>query len=106
MKKYICFLLVFTALTGTSQEMTKAVSIIPEPVSVTQTTGIFTLPSTVQIDIPSGPDFLYLTQLLQQKITAATGYRVNTVNQLSSAPIRFRILNQRDDQLGNEGYVL
>jgi len=106
MKNYFLSLTLFFAFSLNAQEVPQAVSIIPEPVSITRTPGVFHLPSTVQVEIPSGTELGYLSDLLRQKLSIPTGLRVNVSNQAPSATIRFQLTSKKDEQLGDEGYIL
>src|SRR6185312_13726290 len=80
-------------------------SIIPEPVSLVQGTGRYTLPGAISVDIPDLPELKETMLLLKQKL-AATGKSITVSNSRQKASVQF-ILNKKEDNiLGKEGYTL
>jgi hexosaminidase len=83
------------------------ISIIPEPVSIVKNPGQFTLPSNVVILAHSTPEVKLVVDLLQEKITMATGNFVSSLSTSTGAPTIKLILNERvNAELGKEGYQL
>jgi len=121
MKRIIPF--IFCALIATqanAQEMTTVntsqaeeammafppeIAIIPEPVSVTKSSGHFTLPENITIQ--ASPDMKAVVDHLQAKLTAATGYFVSSSNTPQGNPTIKLVLNSKvNAQIGDEGYQL
>jgi hexosaminidase len=107
MKKIV--LLFSCCLAGTlaiCQSPSAAVAIIPEPVQLVQNTGVFVLPAAISIEVPDVPALKQTADLLQQRLTKATGCTVSTGNNLPAAGIKL-LLNKTASQLiGSEGYQL
>jgi hexosaminidase len=81
-------------------------SIIPEPVQMVQNAGVFVLPSTITIEAPILPAVKPTLDMLQQRLTVATGYKVLFGNEMSSAIIKLSLNKTADATIGNEGYRL
>jgi len=104
-KSLLLGLLIMVGITGFSQKSETAVSIIPEPVSLVQGTGRYTLPEAISVDIPDLPELKETMLLLKQKL-AATGKSITVSNSRQKASVQF-ILNKKEDNiLGKEGYTL
>ncbi len=105
MKKTI--LIIFTlmfALTSQAQS-SKKVSIIPEPVSLTEKQGSLTLPQTINIVRPAGAENDITVNFLKDKLSKAPGKVVKVTN--SGAGTIQLILNKtKVSSIGNEGYSL
>ena len=81
------------------------IAIIPEPVSITKSSGHFILPENITIQ--AGPETKDVVDYLQEKLSAATGYFVSSSNTAASKPTIRLILNTKvNTQIGNEGYQL
>jgi hexosaminidase len=98
-----------TVNTNTAAEAIMAfppeIAIIPEPVSITKSSGHFILPENITIQ--AGPEMKAVVDHLQEKVTAATGYFVSSSNTPESKPTIRLILNSKANaQIGNEGYQL
>ncbi|HZF63065.1 MAG TPA: family 20 glycosylhydrolase [Chitinophagaceae bacterium] len=103
--KFFLSLLLFcsaTLLRGQQSE----IAIIPEPVSIKRTSGVFSLPSNITIEAPASPDLKQTVTLLQQKLSTATGAAVSTATSSSAATVRLQLNKTADKQLGAEGYRL
>lgn len=108
MKRFLLlFPFCFCMLNDYAQNSTRKISIIPEPVSVDQKSGIFVLPETINVQ---APNLVYLEptlQLLTNKLSTATGYKVHVTpisNQQSHINL---VLNKIPvEKLGDEGYTL
>jgi hexosaminidase len=88
-----------------SRETVQKVSIIPEPVSLVQGTGEYTLPQRISISIPDLPELKETTLLLKQKLEA-TGKPVSVAGSNENASLRFILNKKEDPALGREGYTL
>lgn len=83
-----------------------AVSIIPEPVSITKKSGFYQLPETVKVVAPSIKEMDYTRKLLAQKLSTAPGKQVQFITSSSQADI-FLVLNKKHDPtVQDEGYTL
>ena len=103
-KKMLLSLFSLSALLAFSQKKEKAISVIPEPVSMTRGTGYFKLPDPISINIPNLPEMKQTSESALGKLRA-TGKKVATSNS-GNATIRF-VLNKTEDKvLGTEGYHL
>lgn len=83
-------------------------SLIPQPVSVVQTHGYYTLPLDINIHINSSdPQVEAVAQMFLNRIKNVTGYK-GTINKSSSAStvLSFLIKESEQENLGNEGYRL
>lgn len=83
----------------------KKISIIPEPVSITEKQGTFTLPQTVNIVRPSGTENNRTVDFLKEKLSKATGSTVNVSN-TGTGTIQLILNKVKTASLGNEGYLL
>ncbi|MDQ2752114.1 MAG: family 20 glycosylhydrolase, partial [Bacteroidota bacterium] len=105
MKKiFVCLTVCFAPFLLFAQPQ-NAVSIIPQPVSVTTKAGYFQLPNRVSIGAPSGAEVNYATAYLKNKISTATGYPVS-VGTAPNSSIQLILNATKDGQLGKEGYTL
>ena len=94
------------SFTAFGQETQGKISIIPEPVELSRTEGFFMLPEVVTIKSAASPEILHTVELLQKRIVAATGAKVNLSNRDDNAHIRLQINADTDAAIGNEGYRL
>ena len=78
------------------------ISLIPEPVQLTQQTGTYVLPKVITISGGNKTTAGYL----QQKISTATGYTVNFTEKAAAANIQLELLSSANSTLGKEGYQL
>lgn len=106
MKKLIFFgLFVFSSLIAFSQEKIKEISILPEPVSITRTTGFYKLPNQITVSLPDLPELNETSKSVLGKLVL-TGKKVSLSNS-KSATIRFILTNGTDkDWMKEEGYYL
>lgn len=105
MKYLPALALLFAIVPCFSQSNTPA--IIPEPVSIVQKQGVFTLQDNISISIPANDnDVAKVAGYLSQAIAASTGYKSNVQEKGNTGQIRFIIAATRDNELGNEGYNL
>lgn len=80
----------------------QTISLIPEPVQLTQQTGVYVLPKLITI----GTGDKLTATYLQKKISTATGYTVNVSEKTATANIRLEINASANSTLGKEGYQL
>lgn len=104
MKYLPALALLFAIVPCFSQSNTPA--IIPEPVSIVQKQGVFTLQDNISISIPANDnEVAKVAGYLSQAIAASTGYKSN-INNGNAGQIQFIIAATQDKELGNEGYKL
>jgi hexosaminidase len=107
MKKLLCILLsAGITLAGYTQSGNTALAIIPEPVSITQGTGVFTLPTTVIIEAGTAPEMKGIVAFLQARLSVPTGSAVTVSSAAPSATIRLILNKQANGVIGKEGYQL
>ncbi len=105
MKYLPALALIFAIVPCFSQSNTPA--IIPEPVSIVQKQGVFTLQDNISISIPADDkDVAKVAGYLSQAIAASTGYKSNIQDNDNAGQIQFITASTRDNELGNEGYKL
>ncbi len=98
----VCF---FTGTIGFGQN--NRISIIPEPVSLLQNEGNFTLRDNSIISIPANnPEVERVAGFLSDAITKSAGYKISTISDTSSADIQIRLTTTPDKKLSDEGYTL
>lgn len=102
----VIFIAVFIAVTWSTagQSSGERISIIPEPFSIVETKGVFSLPDKVTILRPEGRENDVTVRFLQEKFSAAGSPLV--VKKSSGAVIQLAINQAVDTVLGNEGYSL
>ncbi len=98
-------LLALTGFLSFAQKKENAVSIIPEPVSITRAPGYYKLPGVISVSIPNLPELKLTTMNILGKL-AATGRKVSSSKNNSTASIRFVLNKTTDKELGDEGYRL
>lgn len=81
------------------------IAIIPEPVSITENAGTFTLPKDISINAPSNADLGETIDFLKNHLSSSTGYPV-TISNAAAATIQLSLNKKKDDAIGNEGYQL
>lgn len=83
------------------------IAIIPAPVSVVKQPGYFVLPANITIQIPKNINLGQTAELLQEKLTTATGFYASLVNAGHVDALIKLVINQQEDKvLGAEGYRL
>jgi len=92
-----------TAITFSQQQ---TISIIPEPVQMVQKTGVFQLPNTINISASENKEVQFAANLLQKKLSTATGYMVNLSADAATANIQLVLNTTANNTLGKEGYQL
>src|SRR5450432_1351071 len=98
----LLFYCIVNLLTCYAQEN---ISIIPQPVKLTQNAGHFVLPSNIAISADKNPELKQAITSLTDQLTIPTGYHV-IVNNGGSALIHISLNKTIDPELGNEGYRL
>ncbi|MDN3654825.1 family 20 glycosylhydrolase [Ferruginibacter paludis] len=106
MKRIVFFLACCLPGLHTFCQQAAPVSIIPEPVQMVQNAGVFMLPSTITIEAPILPAVKPILDMLQQRLSAATGYKVLFGNEMPSAILKLSLNKTADATIGSEGYRL
>jgi hexosaminidase len=106
MKKLTFFgLFACSSLIVFSQKKVKEISILPEPVSITRSTGFYKLPDQITVSLPDLPELNETSKSVLGKLVV-TGKKVSLSNS-KSATIRFILTNGKDkDWMKEEGYYL
>jgi hexosaminidase len=106
MKKLIlAALFVASTWNALGQNSGSTLSVIPEPVSVKETTGYFKVPPKINLLCPQGTENDLTISFLKKKLSLMTDVQVNA-KKTSSATVQL-VLNQATDSIiGAEGYSL
>lgn len=102
MKKLVLFLLLFSLATVYGQN--PVIHLIPQPVELQQSDGIFVLTRTSTIGFDS-PESRKIAEMLSQKLNLSTGFSLTT-QQDKAASIQFNLNKVPVPQIGKEGYIL
>lgn len=104
--KRLAFLFLTTLLVFSTAAQQPDIAIIPEPVSVTRTSGTFMLPQNITVEAGSQPEVKYVTDYLTARLSKATGRSVSVQPANPSAAIRLSLNREADGAIGAEGYRL
>ena len=102
----LLILVIMFSLTGNAQQVERAVSIIPEPVSVNKKGGHYVLPDEIVVSVPKGGETEYVNNLLKEKLSLAPGKKVTITENNSNANIELVLNSSRNEKIGDEGYEL
>ena len=102
MKKLVLLLLFFSLATAYGQN--PAISLIPQPVEIQQSDGIFVLTNTSTISFNNQVGHK-VAEMLSQKLNVATGFSI-TPHQDEAGSIQLNLNKVAAAQLGKEGYFL
>ena len=105
MKKNLFFAF-FSLLACQVFSQSNTVSIIPQPVSVKMSNGVFTLPKNVIIEAGSQPQLQQTIAFLKQRLSAATGSTITVTNPATSPTVSLILNRTTDAAIGEEGYRL
>jgi len=105
MKKNLFFAF-FSLLACQVFSQSNTVSIIPQPVSVKMSNGVFTLPKNVIIEAGSQPQLQQTIAFLRQRLSAATGSTITVTNPATSPTVSLILNRTTDAAIGEEGYRL
>ncbi|HEY9363446.1 MAG TPA: glycoside hydrolase family 20 zincin-like fold domain-containing protein, partial [Chitinophagaceae bacterium] len=107
--KLLILVALFTVQFSFGQNKKADLALIPEPVSMVRQSGEFSLPKTVVITTSTNqPEVLQVANMLQKKLTTATGYTITkkqAANNSANA-IHLSLNKPSDKTLGDEGYIL
>ncbi len=98
-----CLLIV---LCSSYQKANAQIAVIPVPVKLVETKGVFSLPENVIINAPALPELQQTVLFLQQRLQTATGYPVKTSGEAAAGSIKLELNKTADAVIGNEGYSL
>ena len=96
MKKLLLFILLFTMTKVYAQK--PVVSIIPQPVEIQQSEGIFTLNKTSTIGFDS-QESRKIAEMFSQKLKQATGFSINPQHEKAGS-IQFNLNKVAVPQIG------
>jgi len=96
---------VFATLASFSQTTDTAIALIPEPISLTRSSGSFTLPQQVTIAAP-GTSLAGVATYLKDHISTPTGLPVSVNATDQNATIKLVLNKKAAGTLGAEGYQL
>ncbi len=106
-KLFIVLLSQFLLIVAIAQPGSTGLSILPEPVSVTKSTGQFILPKNIIIETNGNKEANDVAALLSKQLTASTGYAISIVNKANPlSTIKFVLNKNINTTIGNEGYTL
>ena len=97
---WILLLTIFSKSYGQESRL----NIIPEPVEMKQSGGTFTITGNSVVGYDS-PDCRSIAEMFTGKFAVSSGFNLRT-QQAGGSDIRFTILKNPVQQLGNEGYIL
>ncbi|MES1214740.1 MAG: family 20 glycosylhydrolase [Bacteroidota bacterium] len=101
------FSLFFLACSLITFSQNGKIAIIPEPVSMVEKAGVFTLAHNTAINITGNDaNAIKAADNLSKAIMTATGFKTIVKNNATDATINLNILPANDKELGNEGYKL
>ena len=108
MKKHLigfCSLLLSTATF--SQDKKPEIALIPEPVYMVKTGGMYTLPKSIVIETNGNLELQTIAEQLVTQLKTATGYTISiTPKSGAVGSIKLMLNAAADKSLGNEGYSL
>ncbi|MCX6223854.1 MAG: glycoside hydrolase family 20 protein [Bacteroidia bacterium] len=88
------------------KEASPVISIIPQPLKVIQTTGVFHLTARVKILVKDEAALASQAAFLKNRIISATGFQTEVVKESSGKVISLQIETGLEGTLGTEGYAL
>ena len=107
MKKFLGLLCCcFMSVIAFGQTGKTKIAIIPEPVSVNENAGHFSLPQNVVIEAGTQPEMKQVIAFLKDRLSIPTGIPVIVKNTAPSATIQLILNKKTDAVIGKEGYHL
>ncbi|MBL0357423.1 MAG: family 20 glycosylhydrolase [Chitinophagaceae bacterium] len=104
--KKICCLTILCCITSTVFCQPNNISIIPEPVVLSQKSGTYLLPKNITISAANNAEVKYAADYLGSKLSKATGYTVTITERATTASVELLLNKSADNSLGKEGYKL
>ncbi|MBS1525681.1 MAG: family 20 glycosylhydrolase [Bacteroidetes bacterium] len=98
-----CCAVAYHAFSQTDKEH---IAIIPEPVSITQHEGEYTLPKNIIVSAPVKPDMKEVIATIRERFSNPTGAHVTVLSNAAKPAIRLILNKTADTVIGNEGYYL
>ena len=98
----------FLLITCNVSAQTSKISIIPEPVAITEKQGVYTLSETsnIQIAPADNSDVSRIADYLLKSINISTGFNIKTSTEAAKNNIILSLNTTANNELGNEGYTL
>ncbi len=96
----------FLSAVSFCQADTSEIAVVPIPVSVSKSTGHFSLPQKVVIEAGTQPEMKQVVAFLKDRMATPTGRQVSTAGNASTATIRLVLNKTTDNVIGKEGYHL
>jgi hexosaminidase len=96
----------FIALISFGQNSSPRTAIIPQPVSVVENAGYFTLPKNIVIESASSGEMKEVVSFLKERISTPTGFPVTVKSVAPAATLKLILNKKKDDVIGREGYRL
>jgi hexosaminidase len=89
-----------------AQDSGNTIAIIPQPVSLVQNQGSFSLPQNIIIEAGSQPDMKQVVAFLKDRFSSPTGSSVVVKNADPSPTVQLILNKKADNVIGKEGYNL
>src|SRR4030095_11232755 len=106
MKKSLLFIFGCCIVLNSFSQISNPISIIPVPVSVKESNGVFSLPKHVVIEAGSQPQLQQTVAFLKERLSVPTGAEVTVINSSTSPTISLVLNRTTDSPIGEEGYRL
>ncbi len=107
MKKFLGLVcLCYISVISFGQDNKTEIAIIPQPVTVIENTGHFTLPKNVVIEAGAQPEMKQVIAFLKTRLSVPTGIPVIIKSAAPSATIKLILNKKTDAVIGKEGYHL
>ncbi len=103
---FVCFC--FSILIGGNSVLGQEhLSLIPQPVEVSSQSGTFSLSVKTKIIIPAGnPEIREIADLFAGQLSSLTGQSLEVTTGKAKQSVVFKLNNETNADLGNEGYLL
>jgi hexosaminidase len=106
MKTPLMLLLLVLLCSAAVAQAPTGIAIIPEPVSLEKTNGVFLLPENIIVEAPANKELETTTGFLRERFTVPTGSKISIVQAHASPTIRLVLNKSANSTLGKEGYQL
>jgi hexosaminidase len=94
------------AVISFGQNSSPRIAIIPQPVSVVENAGYFTLPKNIVIESASSGEMKEVVSFLKERMSTPTGFPVTVKSIAPVATLKLILNKKKDDVIGREGYRL
>lgn len=105
-KTFLVLSCLFAGLFAWSQISKTEIAVIPVPVKLVQSGGVFNLPQKISITAPAVPELQQTIAFLQKRLSTAAGKEVVLNKQAIASTIKLELNKATDAVIGNEGYYL